>query len=338
MHEYWTQAKALAVRHLAAISQTFFVYNPWTGLVGIVALTIVAPHLAGTGLVVSILARLAAERAGAARSLLDTGLVELNGWFLGLACAGFFEIGPGLLVAAVFGGPLVAVATITLQRLLATWEMPLLVGPYLPAFWLLWSGLTALPWVHAAALPVPPPAPESPLLLVLIGGLRGIGEIFFLPDALLGLALAVAASIADRRIGPAMIAASVASVGVGYLAQIPPWQIEQGLAGFVPALIAAAALSRFAGLGPVSVGVAVIAAPFIEIASIHLAGALGLYAVSAGYVGFVWLAALLRPVRQAAEIRSGWSMGSRPALFETGGSTATPGAENAHPAVRRMGF
>jgi hypothetical protein len=73
----------------------------------------------------------------------------------------------------------------------------------------------------------------------------------------------------------------------------------------------------FAGLGSSAVAVAVVAGPFLEIAAVRLAGAAGLYALSAGYVLFVWLFALLRPVRQAADASSGWSMKAQPLLLET---------------------
>ena len=179
-------------------------------------------------LITSVLARIVAVRAGAARTFIDSGLVELNGWFLGLACGTFFAVGPTLAVAVVLGGFLAAGVAIAMHRILATWDIPLMVGPYMPAFWILACGLPALPWFHAAALPIPTYEPASHALLVLIGGLRGIGEIFFLPDARVGVGLAIAASIADWRLGPAMIGASVASVGVGYLAGTPLWQVEQG--------------------------------------------------------------------------------------------------------------
>jgi urea transporter len=310
--ECFGKAGNAAVRHLCAISQTFFVSNPWTALASIAVLGIAAPRLAVAALVTSILARWAGESMGAAWTFLATGLIELNGWFLGLACATFFGAGPSLAVIVLVSGPLVAAFSIAMQRVLATWGVPLLVGPYVPVFWLLWSGLSGLPWVNAAALPAALPPPDSPLVVVLLGGLRGVGQIFFLPDARVGVALALAASIADWRIGPAMIAASVASVGIGYLGGAPLWQVEQGLAGFIPALVAAAALQRFVGIGGVAVGVAIAAAPFIEMAAVRLAGVLGLYTLSAPYIGLVWLLALLRPVRQATVVRTGWSMGASP--------------------------
>jgi urea transporter len=336
MADYLKRARQLLIRHLCAIGQTFFVSNPWTGLAGIAILAVASPRLALAGFFLSVLARSTAERLRAAKTLLDTGIIELNGWFLGLACASYFDVGPGLVVAVLIGGPLVATFAIVLQRVLATWDVPLILGPYLPAFWLLWSALSRLPWVHGTALPLMPP-PESGILLVLLGGLRGVGQIFFLPDARAGVAIALAASIADWRIGPVMIAASVASVGIGYLAAVPLWQTELGLAGFTPALVAAAAFSRFAGLGPVAVGVAVIAGPLLEIAAIRLAGAAGLYALSAPYVGFVWLFALLRPVRQAADARSAWSMRVQPLLIETGGSPHAAAADSHDRTVRRVG-
>src|SRR5215470_17445581 len=263
-----TRARRVVVRHLSAIGQALFAYNPWVGLAGIVILAVAAPHLAVTGLLVSVLARLVASAVGASATFLGTGLAELNGWFLGLACGTFFAVGPGL--------------------------------------------------------PSVPPAPASPLLLVLVGGLRGVGQIFFLPNAVAGVALAVAASIADIYLGLAMIAASIAAVGVGYLAGLPLWQVETGLAGFSAALIAAAARCRFAGVGWIAVIITVVIIPFLEAAALKIAGAIGIHALSAPYVALIWIFALLRPTPSSGGTPSSsggdaaggdWPAARRPRLF-----------------------
>lgn len=324
MAEVVTRSRRVVVRHLSAIGQALFAYNPWVGLAGIVILAVAAPHLAVTGLLLSVLARLVASAVGASPGFLATGLAELNGWFLGLACGTFFAMGPGLAAAIVLGGILVAPISIAMHRVLATWDVPLVIGPYVPVFWILWGGLTATSWSRAAVLPAVPPTPASPLLLVLLGGLRGVGQIFFLPNAVAGVALAVAASIADIYLGAAMIAASVAAVGVAYLAGLPIWQVETGLAGFTAALIAAAARCRFAGIGWMAVIITVVTIPFLEAAALKIAGAIGIHALSAPYVALIWIFALLRPAPSSGGTPSSsgggagsgdWPAGRRPRLF-----------------------
>jgi urea transporter len=310
-------AWALAQRYLVAIGQTFFVGSPWTGLVGAATVAFAAPIHAFAALATCVVARWTGVRAGASRALLDSGIIELNGWFMGLACAAFLDRGPGLAAAILAGGPLVAAFTIAMQRFVATWNLPLLVGPYMPAFWLLWAAVSGLPWVHPV-VPSAVPLPDWPPLAILVGGLRGVGQIFFVPDVRVGLALALASSLRDWRVGPAMLAASIASVGLGYLAGAPTWQTEQGLAGFTPAMVTAAALSRFGGMSYPAVGIAILAGPFLEAAALRICGSIGIYALSASYVGFVWTCALVRPVRKVSELRSSWSMREHPPLFETG--------------------
>ena len=87
-------------------------------------------------------------------------------------------------------------------------------------------------------------------------------------------------------LGSAMVAASVTSVEIGYPGGVPGWQVEPGLAGFTAALVAAAALRGFAGIGWVA------------------------------SIGLVWAFAHIRPVREAGAARSSRSMGTRPRLFE----------------------
>ena len=52
------RARRLAERQLASIGQTFFVYDPWVGLVSIVVLAVATPRLAIAGTLASVLARL----------------------------------------------------------------------------------------------------------------------------------------------------------------------------------------------------------------------------------------------------------------------------------------
>ena len=324
MTEVLARSRRAVVRHLSAIGQALFAYNPWVGLAGIVILAVVAPHLAVTGLLLSVVARLVASAVGVSPAFLATGLVELNGWFLGLACGTFFAVGPGLAAAIVLGGILISPISIAMHRVLSAWDVPLVIGPYIPVFWILWSALTAISWTRAAVLPTVPYTPASPLLLVVLGGLRGVGQIFFLPNAAAGVALAAAASIADIYLGVAMIVASVASVGVGYLAGLPLWQVETGLAGFSAALIAAAARCRFAGVGWIAVIITVFTIPFLEAAALKIAGAIGIHALSAPYVALIWIFALLRPPGSSSGTPSSsgggaeggdWPAGRRPRLF-----------------------
>jgi urea transporter len=302
LRERLARAHRRIALHFAAIAQTFFVGSARVGLVSVAVLAIGSPRLAASGLIVSVVARLCAVRFGTAQAFLDTGLVELNGWFLGLCCATFFSLGVSLVVALVFAGPLIAAVSIVMHRILATWDVPLLIGPYLLSFWLLWAGFAAFPWAHPAALPAPV-THAGPATLIVLGGLRGVGQIFFVPDALLGAGIAVAATLYDRRLGAAMVAASIAAVGLGYLAGAPNWQVEEGIVGFAPALVAAAALRGFVGLGRTAVIVAVIGGPFLEAGVLRVSAAVGLPPLGAVYVGLVWTFALLRLVRGAAAPR-----------------------------------
>jgi hypothetical protein len=59
---------------------------------------------------------------------------------------------------------------------------------------------------------------------------------------------------------------------------------------------------------------------FVEAGALRLAAALGLQALSASYLWFVWVFTLLRPVRDAAADRRGWSSMApgRPRRFDDG--------------------
>lgn len=309
MRDRLARAQRRIALHFAAIAQTFFVRSARVGLVSAAVLAVDSPRLAASGLIVSVAARLCAVRFGVARAFLDTGLVELNGWFLGLCCATFFSLDVRLLIALVFAGPLSAAMSVVLYRVLAPCGLPLLITPYLLSFWLVWAGFAAFHSAHLVALTTPG-THAAPTTMILLGGLRGVGQIFFVPDALVGAGIAVAATLYDRRLGVAMVAASIAAVSIGYLAGAPDWQIEQGLAGFTPALVAAAALRGFVGLGRTATLVAVIAGPFLEAGALRASGAVGLPLLGTAYVGLVWTFALLHRVRGASAARCAWPTGS----------------------------
>lgn len=309
MRDRLARAQRRIAFHFAAVAQTFFVRSARVGLVSVAMLAVGSPRLAAAGLIVSVAARLCAVCFRAAQAFLDTGLVELNGWFLGLCCATFFSPDVGLLVALVLAGPLTAATSLVVHRVLTACGLPLLITPYLLSFWLLWAGFAAFRFAHPAALTMPV-THAAPTTVIVLGGLRGVGQIFFVPDALLGAGIAVAATLYDRRLGVAMVAVSIAAVSLGYLAGTPNWQIEEGLAGFAPALVAAAALRGFVGLGRTAVVVAVIAGPFLEAGALRVSGAMGLPLLGAAYVGLVWTFVLLRRVRDASAARRAWSTGS----------------------------
>lgn len=285
--------RAIVPRQLAAIGQTFFVDHPLAGFVALVSVAAGAPQLAVAGILAAALARCLAVLFGASPALLASGLVELNGWFVGLACARFYPVGPSLVVAGALGSGLTAAGTIVLFRALRGRDLPVSIAPYMPAFWIVWSALSGLSWATPTTLTVAAPTTTSGFVLVLVCGLRGLGQIFFVPSAAVGLGIAVAASMHDGRTGPLMVLASTASIGIGYLLGTPAWQVDQGLAGFTPALIVAATMCGFIEGGLATVVVAIIASPFLEAAALRITGGLGLHALSVSYVALLWTAVLV---------------------------------------------
>lgn len=288
--------------HLAAISQAFFVHDAKVGAAAVVVMLVSSPVYALSGLVASVVARLVAVRLGANRNLVASGLLELNGWFAGLAAATFWSPSLGLLLVACLAGVLTAAAALILDRVLATWDLPLLVAPYVLAFLVLWpalSSLTDASWLSKAAWEVLPPT-SSTFELVIIGGVRGLGQIFFCPNPFVGVGLAIGVMLVDWRVGAAMVGASVAGVAAGYVYGAPLWQIEQGLFGFSAALTTAAAFKRYRGFGYGAALASIVVGPLVEMAAIKLAGALGVYALSSGYVVLIWALVLVSPTKAAA--------------------------------------
>jgi urea transporter len=318
----WTGRGAAALRaQLAAVGETFFVGRWETGAAAAVVVGCVAPLAGAAGLACGLATRAVAERMGANQELLDGRAAELNGWFAGLALASIFAPSVGL-AAALVAAPLVgATATIALQRVLRAWELPLMVAAYLPTVWLAWlalAGTTTAPVLPAPALDA---AAAARTLLpawaegasaaqlglrATLGGLRGVGQIFFQADAGVGALLvgvvALTASVADAVW---LLGAAVAATAVGLVLGIEPWMVDQGLVAFTPALVATAARRNFRGLGVWQVGAAVLVGPLVEAATVRVAGALGGLALSTGYLALVWAMLLAAPKRRMAVVPAG---------------------------------
>ncbi len=293
------------MRDLKAIAQTFFLDDYRIGLASVLALAAFAPQLALSGLVVAVASRLCAERLAVGANLVRSGAVTLNGWFTGLAIGAFFAPGLGLALALAVAVPLAIASTVVCERLLSPWQLPLLVAPYIPAFTVVWLSFSGLPWIAVADAQVLRPA-GNPFELLGLGTLRSIGQIFFTQDARLGALLLVVLAVRKPRLGLAMLASAAGAETLAWLIGLPTWQIEQGLHGFAPALMAAAWITGFKGLRwPALVGT-IVASPFVESGVLRVSANLGMFGLSTSYLVLVWALLLLRPVHDTTGMTQAW--------------------------------
>jgi urea transporter len=268
-----------ATEFCRAIAQTFFAGDPRVGGLAVLALAVFQPALAVAGLGGGLVARCAAT---------------------------FFAPGPGLAVLVAATAALTVACTIACDRLLSPWQLPVLVLPYVPAFALIWLAFGGVSW--ATPTPLLPLGDAGPSLVQhwVVVALRGVGQIFFLPDAVFGAALLGIVTLIHRTGGVAMFGAALAGAACAQAMGLPAWQVTQGLHGFAPALMAIAALTRFKGFGWPAAIATVVVAPVVEAGVIKLGMSLGIFGLSTTYVALAWALLLASPVQVKSEQGGSW--------------------------------
>lgn len=291
-NEFRARARGIA----RAIGLTFFVNDARTGL-AFMTVAFASSWFAGTlGVIGAILAEALGRALAASKSLNESGLIPLNGYFAAMAVGVLFPSDVATTTLAVAAAALTSVLTIVMHRTFAIWGLPILVMPYVTAFAAVWLLCPQLSWCAPAPSPLPaidwPATWEGWIIFAGRAGGAGLAELVFSSSPWIGLGILIALALFDWP------AAALAALGAacGTLTAIaiglPPTLISIGLYGFGPALTTLA-LRR----GPLQCGwlATLIAASATALATAILGtfGAkLGLLPLAAPYVAVVWVCTL----------------------------------------------
>lgn len=228
---------------LSGFAQIFLQQHPGCGLLVLIAILIGAPELLAGALLGGLTSMLVAQRRGYPPADIAIGLYGYNGILLGLLLS--------LKLPWTALLPVLIMASAALSSLLlAPWMRRMRKHGWLPAFtfpfvllgWLLLALVTQL------QLPLDTPAgtaaaPQLNVLQLLLGVLRGLGQVIFLDSPLAGLCLLIGLRLADGR--TALWAVLGSSCGSA-LALIYGWPSDGALAGLYGynATLAAIALAQ----------------------------------------------------------------------------------------------
>lgn len=228
---------------LSGFAQIFLQQHPGCGLLVLIAILIGAPELLPGALLGGLTSMLVAQRRGYPSADIAIGLYGYNGILLGLLLS--------LKLPWTALLPVLIMASAALSSLLlAPWMRRMRKHGWLPAFtfpfvllgWLLLALVTQL------QLPLDTPvgtaaAPQLNVLQLLLGVLRGLGQVIFLDSPLAGLCLLIGLRLADGRTALwALLGSSCGSA----LALIYGWPSDGALAGLYGynATLAAIALAQ----------------------------------------------------------------------------------------------
>ena len=301
---FWANlnAEACRVERLIAgtIAQTFFSSNPALGRAILLALAIVAPRLTALGCLGLLLGDVSGKFISRNEKIRSSGLFALNGWYFGMSAASFIASGKmaGLVIAGF--SPACAVFVVALDRFLRTWDLPVLVLPYVLSSWCvqLLSRLNPELAFHVAPS-LPDIAGLSAYASLGIGALRGFGQIFFQDNLLFSAAVVGILIWFNRGQALALIIAALVPTMTGYLTLGHHWAWESGLCSFGGILIWAARREQALSVTPSQYGALILFSGIAELIALQWAAGAGVFSLSLSYVVLIWMGKLVCETEKA---------------------------------------
>ncbi|MBS0317369.1 MAG: urea transporter [Proteobacteria bacterium] len=263
------------------------------------------PALLGGAVLATVIATLTARLLGANAALLRRGLFGYNGMLVGIALPTFLSSSPALWACIVLGALLSTVAMLAFITLLRPWRLQVLTAPFVLITWCLLLAAYPFARLPGAGLPAPVLAhaasidPSLPFTVqdTLLAALRGVAQVFFLPDAASGALILAGIAVASRRAALAAAAGSLLSLAVAWLLGADRAATLAGLYSFSAVLTAVALGDALGGPGPRAATYAafgVIATVIVQAALNTLLAPLGIPALTMPFVLTTWLFLLAR--------------------------------------------
>lgn len=302
----WSQA------HLRHLGQTFFIADARIGLLLVVAVALVSPLSALGGVAGAVLARAAADRLHARQELIFAGLFEINGFFYGLCVTVFVPDPLRAVLLLILGAMLVAGLTIVCGRILRTWNLPVLVLPYLLAMWMVYAMRVYWPVAGGQAL-VPTvldlhPDWLDPFAHVAFGAVAGVGQVFYQYSLVVGLVIIAGVTAIRPRAGWALAWGSAVASGIALAMGATHADVAFGYFGFNGALLAVA-LTEYRQVAPLPRVIAVAILGVVTVAVAALFYRVGLISSALPYVLLVWGVGLVAPSQTVAPSQATASSG-----------------------------
>jgi urea transporter len=285
---------------LANLGQTFFIPDARLGLLMVIATAVIAPWSAAGAVAGALLSRAAAERLHARQDLVHAGLFEINGFFYGLAVVAFVPEWYRAVLLLAAGSLMVAGLTIACGRILRTWNLPVLVLPYLMVMWMVFS--------MRAYWPAPEPGLPGPLALdldlpwlaplvpVAFGAICGISQIFYQYSLVTGLVMCAGVAWVRPRAAWALVWGSAVSSAMALAIGASAADVSLGFFGFSGALLAVA-LTEFNPISPLRRVLSVAILGLLTTAIGPVFYKMGLSASALPYVLLVWGVGLVAPTQ-----------------------------------------
>ncbi|PIC80796.1 urea transporter [Sporosarcina sp. P18a] len=196
---------AFLLESLKGISQIIYLENVITGLLILLAITVSSFSLGIIALLSAMIGTLVAKVGGADKILVSKGLMSYNSVLSGLVLQTFLT-GPYAWIVALVGAAITAVITATLMYFLGNFDIPILTLPFILFTWFVLLSSYKLDSIKLSDSLSPQSLANWELHIegkinLLRAAFNGIGQIFFVTEAIPGLLLFIAVFWASRKMG-----------------------------------------------------------------------------------------------------------------------------------------
>lgn len=196
---------SIFVASLRGISQVFFIVNAVTGVVILIAIMVSSWSLGVIALLSSIIGTLIGKIGGAPANSLNNGLYGYNSVLAGMAMT-LFLTGSSKWIIALIAAAITAIFAATIVHFMKNVDLPILTIPFILLTWFMLLVSYRLKAFHLSESLVPQSLAYWELEIAgkvnwVEGFFTGIGQIFFLDNALSGVILFIAIFTGSWRFG-----------------------------------------------------------------------------------------------------------------------------------------
>lgn len=211
---------ALLKISLKGISQVILIENVMTGFIILLAISIASLLLGIITLLSAVIGTLIGKSLGADETIVNQGLFGYNSVLTGMALVLFLS-GPSDWIIALAGAAITAIFTASMMHVMKKVELPILTLPFILMTWFMLLVSYRLTAFTLSPELVPQSLAQWELDITgevnwIQGSFNGIGQIFFLDNAISGALLFLAVFCADWRIGIYAILGNAVSLLTSY--------------------------------------------------------------------------------------------------------------------------
>jgi urea transporter len=240
----WTRFSHRFEAYFEDVSQSFFFRNAYFGVALLALLFVFDPYFFYCAVLGSLIGYGYTIRYSTPRILKDSGLVTLNGLFLGMAMASLFKESYVVylcVIAAALSIPMITKAT---YEVLQHWKLSVFVCPFILSVWAVWLcsaefGLEIRHdiWPESIAALSPMHPGWSFLHVAVASVFHGIGRLLFLPNSVFGLFILALVTLFSPRKGLFFFIGTASATAIAYALSSTSSAWEYGFYGYSAGLV-----------------------------------------------------------------------------------------------------